>query len=52
VRVVDFDWAGDAGKGYYPPSRNPDIVGLTWPGEPGGAGEEQGVKNKVGNMET
>jgi serine/threonine protein kinase len=33
IKVVDFDWAGDADKVYYPPSRNPD---LTWPGEPGG----------------
>lgn len=36
IKVVDFDWAGDAGKVCYPPSRNQDIVGLTWPGEPGG----------------
>jgi hypothetical protein len=32
--VVDFDWAGDTDKSYYPPSRNPNIVGQTWPGEP------------------
>jgi len=36
IKVVDFDWAGDAGKVYYPPSRNPAIVGMTWPGDPGG----------------
>ena len=36
IKVVDFDWAGDVGKVYYPPSRNPNIVGLTWPGKPGG----------------
>ena len=35
IKVVDFDWAGDAGQIFYPLSRNPDIAGL-WPGKPGG----------------
>jgi len=35
--VVDLDWAGDAGKDYYSSLWNADIVGLTWPGEPGGS---------------
>ena len=35
--MVDLDWAGDAGKDYYSSLWNADIVGLTWPGEPGGS---------------
>lgn len=33
IMVVDFDWAGDAGKVFYPLLRN---AGITWPGQPGG----------------
>lgn len=36
LRVVDFDWSGDAGKVCYSPLRNVDIAGITWPGKPGG----------------
>ena len=36
IKVVDFDWGGDAGEVFYPLSRNADFVGLTWPGRPGG----------------
>jgi serine/threonine protein kinase len=28
--LVDFDWAGEQGKGRYPATLNPDIVGDTW----------------------
>lgn len=35
INVVDFDWAGVAGKVFFHPlSRNPDIAGV-WPGKPG-----------------
>jgi hypothetical protein len=33
IKVVDFDWGGDAGEVFYPLLRNADIV---WPGQPGG----------------
>ena len=33
IKVVNFDWAGDAGQVFYPLSRNPDIAGV-WPGKP------------------
>lgn len=36
VKVVDFDWAGEAGVVRYPASRNQDIPGILWPGLPGG----------------
>ncbi|KAG9224424.1 hypothetical protein CCMSSC00406_0009466 [Pleurotus cornucopiae] len=36
VKVVDFDWAGDAGVVRYPASRNQDIPDIEWPGLPGG----------------
>lgn len=32
LKVIDFDWAGQAGKVEYPPHRNPEVV---WPGESG-----------------
>ena len=32
LKVIDFDWAGEAGKVEYPPHRNLDIE---WPGENG-----------------
>ncbi|KAL0955365.1 hypothetical protein HGRIS_001613 [Hohenbuehelia grisea] len=35
VKVVDFDWAGEAGMVRYPASRNEDIRGIRWPGLPG-----------------
>ncbi|KAL0957828.1 hypothetical protein HGRIS_000015 [Hohenbuehelia grisea] len=35
VKVVDFDWAGEAGVVQYPASRNEDIRGIRWPGLPG-----------------
>ncbi|KAL0948195.1 hypothetical protein HGRIS_010803 [Hohenbuehelia grisea] len=35
VKVVDFDWAGEAGVVRYPASRNQDIRGIRWPGLPG-----------------
>ena len=31
--VVDYDWAGEASKMYYPAERNPEIAGIKWPGE-------------------
>ncbi|KAF8530394.1 hypothetical protein BU17DRAFT_79150 [Hysterangium stoloniferum] len=37
IKVVDFDWAGDAGRVYYPALRNADIC---WPGNPAGPIEE------------
>ena len=36
LMVVDFDWAGEASKVYYPAERNPEITGIKWPGEAGG----------------
>ncbi|KAF4562916.1 hypothetical protein EYR36_003349 [Pleurotus pulmonarius] len=41
VKVVDFDWAGEAGVVRYPASRNQDIPGLRWPGLPGGVIQAQ-----------
>lgn len=32
LKVIDFDWAGDAGIVEYPPHRNPDVE---WPGNSG-----------------
>lgn len=32
LKVIDFDWAGEAGKVKYPPHRNPEVE---WPGESG-----------------
>jgi serine/threonine protein kinase len=32
LKVIDFDWAGEAGKVEYPPHRNPEVK---WPGESG-----------------
>ena len=32
LKVIDFDWSGDAGEVEYPPHRNPDVE---WPGESG-----------------
>jgi len=40
IKLVDFDWGGDAGKVYYPLLRNSTIDGLTWPGKPGGPIEQ------------
>ncbi|KAJ8503374.1 hypothetical protein ONZ45_g10915 [Pleurotus djamor] len=37
LKVVDFDWAGEAGKATYSPQRNEEIPGLEWPGLPGDA---------------
>jgi len=28
VKVIDFDWAGEAGEVYYPAERNPSIEGI------------------------
>lgn len=36
MRVVDFDWAGDANRVHYPLSRNDAVDDITWPGKPGG----------------
>ena len=36
LMVVDYDWAGEASKVYYPAERNPEIAGIKWPGEAGG----------------
>jgi len=36
LMVVDYDWAGEASKVYYPAERNPEIEGIKWPGEAGG----------------
>ncbi|KAF4571739.1 hypothetical protein EYR40_008263 [Pleurotus pulmonarius] len=36
VKVIDFDWAGDAGVVRYPAFRNQDIPDIQWPGLPGG----------------
>jgi len=33
LKVIDFDWAGEAGQVRYPEERNRDIW---WPGEAGG----------------
>ncbi|KAK2462231.1 hypothetical protein APHAL10511_005727 [Amanita phalloides] len=35
IRVIDFDWSGEAGKVYYPGTRNEDIPDITWSGKPG-----------------
>jgi serine/threonine protein kinase len=35
IKIMEFDWGGDAGKVFYPLLRNADIVGLIWPGKPG-----------------
>jgi len=40
LMVVDFDWAGEASKVYYPPGRNPEIKGIKWPGKAGGKIED------------
>jgi len=37
LRVIDFDWAGEAGQVCYPAERNRDIW---WPGEAGGPIEQ------------
>ena len=37
LRVIDFDWAGEAGQVCYPAERNREIQ---WPGEAGGAIEQ------------
>jgi len=37
LRVIDFDWAGEAGQVYYPAERNREIW---WPGEAGGPTEQ------------
>ena len=37
LKVVDFDWAGEAGQVYYPAERNREIQ---WPGEAGGPIEQ------------
>ena len=37
LRVIDFDWAGEAGQVRYPAERNRDIW---WPGEAGGPIEQ------------
>jgi len=36
VKVIDFDWAGQAGEVYYPAKRNPSIEGIEWPRKAGG----------------
>ena len=36
LMVVDYDWAGEASKVYYPAERNPEIEDIKWPGEAGG----------------
>ena len=36
LKVIDYDWAGEASKVYYPAERNPEIAGIKWPGEAGG----------------
>jgi len=33
--VVDYDWAGEASKVYYPAEWNPEIEGIKWSGEAG-----------------
>ena len=40
IKVIDFDWAGDAGNVRYSTLLNVDIAGITWPGEPGGPIEQ------------
>ncbi|KAK2461026.1 hypothetical protein APHAL10511_006967 [Amanita phalloides] len=35
IKIIDFDWSGETGEVYYPPTRNEGIPGLTWPGKPG-----------------
>ena len=40
LMVVDYDWAGEASKVYYPAERNPEIKGIKWPGEAGGKIED------------
>ena len=37
LRVIDFDWAGEAGQVCYPEERNREI---RWPGEAGGPIEQ------------
>jgi len=37
LRVIDFDWAGEAGRVYYPAEWNREIQ---WPGEAGGPIEQ------------
>jgi len=37
LRVIDFDWAGEAGRVYYSAERNREIQ---WPGEAGGPIEQ------------
>jgi len=37
LRVIDFDWAGEAGQVCYPAERNREIQ---WPGEAGGPIEQ------------
>ncbi|KZT00409.1 uncharacterized protein LAESUDRAFT_764614 [Laetiporus sulphureus 93-53] len=36
IKVIDFDWAGNAGQVRYPQSRNKTLTDITWPGTPGG----------------
>ena len=36
LMVVDYDWAGEASKVYYPAEWNPEIEDIKWPGEAGG----------------
>ena len=36
LMVIDYDWAGEASKVYYPAERNPEIAGIKWPGKAGG----------------
>ena len=36
LKVIDYDWAGEASKVYYPAERNPEIAGIKWPSEAGG----------------